>query len=79
MWSVVTAWQLGASVFFVFFFSKISILSVVLFPVFYSRGIRFLVEVAAEMCLTEFGVRHADVLLILPVQRGKQQTKSCKH
>lgn len=39
LWSVATAWQLGASCFFVFFFSKISILSVVLFPVFYSGGL----------------------------------------
>lgn len=38
-----------------------------------------MVEVAAEMCVKEFGVLHADVLLILPVQRGKQQTDSCEH
>lgn len=53
--------------FFVSFFSMISILSVVLFPVFYSGGIRFLVEVAAEMCVTEFSVLYAGALLILPV------------
>lgn len=53
--------------FFVLFFSKISILSVVLFPVFYSGGIRLLVEVAAEMCVTEFGVLYAGVSLILPI------------
>ncbi len=42
--------------FFCILFSEISILSVVLFPVFYCGGIRFLVEAAAEMCVTELGV-----------------------
>lgn len=60
--------------FFVFFLPKISILSVVLFPVFYLGGIRFVVEVAAAMCVTGFGALHANVEHVVPVQRGQQQS-----
>lgn len=42
--------------FFVFSFSKISILSVVFVPRLLLQGIRCLVKAAVEMCVTEFGV-----------------------
>lgn len=61
-----------------FFFSKISVLSVVLFPVFYSGGIRFLVEEAAEMCVTEYGATYADAALILPIPEGGEEARSCQ-
>lgn len=61
-----------------FLFSKISILSVVLFPLFYSGGIRFLVEEAAEMCVTVYGTMCVDVALILPIPEGGEEACSCQ-
>lgn len=48
-------------------------------PRFTPGGIRFLVEVAAEMCVTEFRVLCAGVSLILPVPRGEEKAYSCQH
>lgn len=68
------------NVFFVLLFSKISILSAVLFPAFFTPGgIRFLVEVAAEMCVTESGVLRAGVSLVLPIPWGEEKACSCQH
>lgn len=61
-----------------FLFSKISILSVVLFPLFYSGGIRFLVEEAAEMCVTEYGTMCVDVAHVLPMPEGGEEACSCQ-
>ena len=39
-----------------------------------------MVEVAAKMCVTEFGVFVcAGVSLILPVPRGEEQAQCCEH
>lgn len=42
------------------------------------RGIRFLVEEAAEMCVTEYGALYACVALILPIPEGGEEACSCQ-
>lgn len=79
MWSVATAWQLGASVFFCILFFEDQHFVSDFVPRLLLQGIRFLVEVAAEMCVTEFGLLCAAVSLILPVPRGEKQAQCSQH
>ena len=79
MWSVATAWQLGASVFFCILFFEDQHFVSGFVPRLLLRGIRFLVEVAAEMCVTEFGTLCAAVSLILPVPRGEENAQCRQH